>query len=371
MKHNTHLSFWESDSFLEPYDLIVVGAGIVGLSAAIFFRREHPHTRVLVLEKGFLPQGASTRNAGFACVGSITEHLADMEKESEENIKKRIKARYEGLHTLRSLLGDRQIGYNQCGGCELFTDHESFEAAADRIPQFNDWLNELTGEEEVYSTGTLNGYSVIRNRLEGALHPGRMMQAFIREAGFLGVEIKWSAPVSGIAENGQVTVNNEHIVKGEQVLAATNGFTKKLLPDLEVVPARGLVLVTGERLSMPWRGTFHHDRGYIYFRDVGNRLLIGGGRNIDTDTEETDQFGTNESIRKHLVNFVSETLRFGTDWEIEHRWSGIMGFTPTKTPVVKRLDDHRLVAAGLSGMGVAIGAEIGKQAAEIASSKHK
>lgn len=361
------LSYWEQDAFFRSFDLIVVGAGIVGLSSAIFFKRDHPHSRVLVLEKGFLPEGASTRNAGFACVGSISEHVADMTKESEENIKKRIKARYEGLHALRRLLGDQNIGYRPSGGYELFTDAESFEKYRDYIPQFNDWLLEVTGEQEVYSTGTLSGYSVIHNRLEGALHPGRMMQALIREAGLLDIDIKWGSEVTELLDNGQVLLKNGYSLLGKKVLVATNGFIRQLLPDLQVIPARGQVLVTNPQQSMAWEGTFHYDRGYIYFRDLGKRLLIGGARHLDENVEETDRFGANKNIRQYLKNFVSETLRFGTAWQVEHEWSGIMGFTPTKTPIVRRLDNHYVVVAGLSGMGVAIGANIGKKAANLLS----
>lgn len=362
---DNQLSFWEKDSFFRPYDLIVIGAGIVGLSSAIFYKHAHPHSKVMVLEKGFLPQGASTRNAGFACIGSISEHVADLDKESEENIKTRIQARYEGLHALRKLLGDRNIGYDLSGGYELFTDPESFEEVRTHIPQFNEWLSTLIGENEVYSTRTLNGYSVIYNRLEGALHPGRMMQTFIREAGLLGIEIKWNAKVVKMAKNGQVELESGVALQGRRILAATNGFTKKLLPNLEITPARGQILVTNSQQVMPWKGTFHHDRGYIYFRNIGNRLLIGGARNLDEAAEETDQLGSNETIRQHLVKFVSETLRFGADWQVEHEWSGIMGFTPSKTPIVKQLDNRRTVAAGLSGMGVAMGTNIGKKVAAL------
>ncbi|MDX1666868.1 MAG: FAD-dependent oxidoreductase, partial [Saprospiraceae bacterium] len=98
-------SYWEQDSFLKSWDLIVIGAGIVGLSAAHFYLNSRPEARVLVLEKGFIPEGASTRNAGFACMGSIGEHLADLEKSSEQEVRQRIKRRYDGLQLLIGTLG--------------------------------------------------------------------------------------------------------------------------------------------------------------------------------------------------------------------------------------------------------------------------
>lgn len=353
-------SFWERDSFLKPYDLIIVGAGIVGLSSALFYKKKNPEARVVVLERGLLPEGASTRNAGFACVGSIGEHLADMGKESKGNIKKRIKRRYDGLELLKETLGEEAIGYEHCGGFEFFTSQKEFEKVAVEIDRFNGWMKELLGERKVYSADTLEGYPVIRNRIEGALHPGKMMQALVEKVAELGVEIKWNCPVEKVSEYGTVVIEGGPELKANKVLFAANGFIRRLLPKVDIKPARGFVMVTNEQEYLPWKGIFHHDRGYIYFRNVGNRLLIGGARNLDIEGEQTDQFGTNEAIKAHLKDFVSGTLGLGKSWNVEYEWSGIMGFSPTKTPVVKQVDDHRFVAAGLSGMGIAIGMEVGQ-----------
>lgn len=369
MNIDLQFSYWEKDSFLKDYDLIIIGAGIVGLSSALFYKRSHPSERVLVLDKGWMPEGASTRNAGFACVGSITEYIADSEKESEEGVNKRIQNRYEGLNLLKETLGEEHIGYEACGGYELFTDQKTFEEAAGYIPAYNERMNRLIGEENVYSASTLNGYHVIHNRLEGALHPGKMMQRYISMVNAEGVEIKWNTPVTAIETEGTVVLDEGIRLGSKKVLIAANGFVKTILSDLSVNPARGYVLVTNKLNSMPWKGTFHYDRGYIYFRNIGNRLLLGGARNIDSDGEATEQFGVNEKIKHYLSDFVNEKLKIDEDWQIDHEWSGIMGFTDSKTPILKKLDDYRYVAAGLSGMGVAIGTKIGKESAALLSSK--
>lgn len=358
-------SFWEQDSFLQSYDLVVIGAGIVGLSSALFYKQKHPAARVGVLERGFLPRGASTRNAGFACVGSIGEHLADMQKESEGNIKKRIKRRYEGLQLLKQTLGEEAIGYDPCGGFEFFKSHEEYQKVSSEIDRFNSWMKELLAEKNVYSADELQGYPVIRNRLEGALHPGKMMQALSQRVSAAGVDIKWNSTVEKVSAKGIVALTDGTELNSEKVLMAANGFVSRLLPEIDIKPARGFVFVTNEQDNLPWKGIFHHDEGYIYFRNVGNRLLIGGARNLDKEGEKTDQFGTNTKIKNHLATFVSDTLHLPNDWKIDYEWSGIMGFSSTKTPVIEQLDQHRYVAAGLSGMGIAIGMEVGRSAAEM------
>lgn len=367
MKRNH--SYWEQDQFYNTTDLLIVGAGIVGLSAAMFYKQHHPGKTVRVIDRGTLPAGASTRNAGFACVGSISEHRADLEKESEENVKKRIKRRYDGLQLLRSELGEEAIGYDPCGGYELFVSQERFDEHAVLIERWNEWLVELTGEQEVYSAGTLNGYPVIRNRLEGALHPGMLMRSLINRVVRAGVEIRWGCEARVLGKGGSVHLAGGASLEADQLLIANNGFARELLPDLDTVPARGYVMVSDAIEDLPWKGTFHHDRGYIYFRNIGNRLLLGGARNLAKQEEQTDRFGINPNIKQHLVNFAESTLHISDGWGIDYEWSGIMGFTPSKTPVLKRLDDTVTVAAGLSGMGIAIGMEVGRTAAGLAAAR--
>ncbi len=78
-------SYWEQESF-SYYNHIIIGSGIVGLSTAIELKERRPDCRVLVLERGLLPTGASTRNAGFACMGSVTELLDDLEHATDDEV---------------------------------------------------------------------------------------------------------------------------------------------------------------------------------------------------------------------------------------------------------------------------------------------
>src|SRR6185312_8405304 len=73
-------SYWERTAFVDHADVIIIGSGIVGLSAALHLKRQRPDLKVTVLERGFLPSGASTKNAGFACFGSLSEQLSYLKR---------------------------------------------------------------------------------------------------------------------------------------------------------------------------------------------------------------------------------------------------------------------------------------------------
>jgi glycine/D-amino acid oxidase-like deaminating enzyme len=91
---------------------------------------------------------------------------------------------------------------------------------------------------------------------------------------------------------------------------------------------------------------------------------LGGARNLDQDTETTAEFGVNNTIKNHLISFAQEILQLPEGWEVDYEWSGIMGFTPSKSAFFQTLHPGLTVAAGLSGMGVALGMRLGQQVAE-------
>ena len=81
-----NLSYWERKTWFTNVDYTIVGSGIVGLHAALRLRQHFPESKILILEKGMLPEGASTKNAGFACFGSISEIMDDLKFHTDENI---------------------------------------------------------------------------------------------------------------------------------------------------------------------------------------------------------------------------------------------------------------------------------------------
>ena len=358
-------SYWESVLYDVSYDLIVVGGGLTGQSTAYFFKKNNPSAKVLVVERGFFPIGASTRNAGFACIGTIGEHIADLEIDTEESLKDRIKSRYDGLLLLRETLGDEAIEYDESGGHELFVNKIEFDKVAPHIEKFNGWMEDIIGVKNWYEAVMYQGNPSIRIRKEGMLHPGKMMKRLCELNYTIGVEIRWNTPIKKVdIENNVVTVADDVQLHSHKLVLATNAFTQNLLPEKVIKPGRGYVFVTSEIDDLPWKGTFHFNKGYVYFRNLGEkRILIGGGRNVDYKTEETSEFGINSSIKEYLFNFVNDVLKLPQDWKIDQEWSGIMGFTDSKSPMVERINDNSLLIAGLSGMGVALGMQLGKKAA--------
>lgn len=370
------LSFWEQEAFFGDIDVLVIGSGIVGLNAAITLKERDTKLRVVVIERGSLPAGASTRNAGFACFGSMTELLADREEGEESAVWSLVEKRWKGLQRLRNRLGDEAIGYKPWGGYELFrsTEDAEYEKCLHHIPHFNQQLKEITGQPGIFTAANHQqnafGFAgiphLIFNKGEGQIHTGKMMKCLVDLARQKGVEIYNGITVNELkTEQGIVTIQTTDgwLLKAQHVIVATNGFAQQLLPALAVAPARNQVLITRPIPQLKVKGTFHYDRGFFYFRNVRDRLLLGGGRCLDPKGEETAEFGFTQQIKDALLHLLSTTILPDTPFEVEQWWSGIMGVGEQKKPIVKRLGEHLTVAVRLGGMGVAIGAEVGEEAA--------
>src|SRR5690349_17222907 len=143
------ISYWEKKHFFN-YDIIIIGSGIVGLNAAIYLKTAAPNLSVAVLERGFLPSGASTKNAGFACFGSISELIEQEKIIGTTGLYNLIDKRWNGLLKLRKLLGDNSIAYRNYGGYELFKplENELSSLCVSKIGHYNQILKDITGEKD-------------------------------------------------------------------------------------------------------------------------------------------------------------------------------------------------------------------------------
>jgi len=128
---------------------------------------------------------------------------------------------------------------------------------------------------------------------------------------------------------------------------------------------RNQVLITKPLRSLPISGNYHVDEGYIYFRSYGNRILIGGARNLSMEEETTSSFDTNPEILAYLKNFIANHIYFEDDLVYDMEWCGILGVGSSKNPIVEQITDRTSIAVRLGGMGVAIGTYVGNKAAEM------
>lgn len=367
-------SIWETREFHRTPDLVVIGAGIVGLFTALFYKRAYPKHHVVVLERGPFPSGASVKNAGFACFGSPSELLADMDREGVDAMLARVENRWLGLLELRKELGDAAIGFEGSGGHEIYAAHDPLYT---RVAEGFDSLNELLRpifkmpvfhweDRSIPRFGLSSVNHLVRTSLEGPLDSGAMMNVLLRKTLAEGVFLRPNAAVHRFEDGPaqvQITLADGEVLQAAQVVLATNGYAKELVPTLDVAPARGQVLVTAPIPGLKLKGTFHYQEGYYYFRDHAGGVLLGGGRNLDIQGETTTSEGVTPVIQGALERLLRELILPGIPFTISHRWSGVMGTGASKSPIIERISPRVTAAVRMGGMGVAIGIRVARKAA--------
>ncbi len=363
------LSYWEKETYINHINFLIVGSGIVGLTTAIYLKQRFPKQKVVVIERGYLPTGASSKNAGFACIGSPSELLNDLNHNSEDEVFFTVEKRWRGLLTLKDLLGEKQIGFVKNGSYELFNNEDMFNYCVSNIKKLNNKLKDITGlssafniDENIIKKSGFKGFKyAISHQEEGQIDTGKMIYNLVKLA--VKKDIIVLNQVEAITFDNQILHTNLGELKYDKLLICTNGFAKQMIDD-DITPARAQVLITKPISNLKFKGIFHFDSGYYYFRNVGNRVLFGGGRNLDFKSETTTKFEINNRIIKQLKEILSQQLLPDTPFEIEHQWTGIMGVGKKKSPIIKQIDKNVYCGVRLGGMGVAIGSLVGKELAD-------
>ncbi|MBV8325536.1 FAD-dependent oxidoreductase [Chryseobacterium sp.] len=360
-------SIWELETFYRKRNIVIIGAGFSGLWTAISLKEKYPEKSVLIIERNRIPLGASTRNAGFACFGSLTEILADAEKMGWQKTWELVRMRFNGLEKIRKYFNPDEIDFELNGGYEIINNAEPLQY----VNFVNEQLQTVTGLKTTYSLkpekirefGLGKSQFLIENTCEGSLHSGKLLQKLLEKCHELKIEFLFGTEVKNIAEKSnevEVHLSEGLSVKTDKVIYCTNAFSSVFL-DEDIIPARGQILLTEPIKDLKLKGTFHYDEGFYYFRNVGNRILLGGGRNRDFKTEETTALETTAFLQDHLENFLKEVVLPNQEFKIALRWSGIMAMGSEKTPLIKEISEKQLCAVRLSGMGVALAPKIGEE----------
>lgn len=374
------ISIWEKEILYAPVDILIAGSGLMGLWTAYEIKKRRPGLSVQIIDRGNIPTGASTRNAGFACFGSATELISDKANTGNDLMLEVVNNRYKGIQKTRTVLGDESIEFEPCGGYEAIqSNYTEYAFLQEHIDTLNKDLQSITGLPQTFTvdnaslqTQGLTGFdALVYSPLEGALHSGKLVNSLTALVQQMGVTIRMHTEL--LYWEQLATQINAHtpggVIPCQQLIIATNGFTQNLLPDLHVKPGRGQVVVTKPIPGLRLHGTFHFDEGFYYWRHLGNRVLLGGGRNMAFEEEQTCELQTTGTIQNGLHHFLRQHILqpygiINIEEAIDYSWAGIMAFTENKLPQVSTVAPNVYAAIACNGMGVALSSVIAEQVAD-------
>jgi gamma-glutamylputrescine oxidase len=326
---------------LDAADVAVVGAGITGCACALALTRGG--LRVRVHDARGIAEGASGRNGGFALRGGAARY--DIARDTYgPDAARELWARTESaLDRLEGLAGD---SVRRTGSLRLAADvEERVEIRAEYEALRDDgfaaaWRDELTDLRPDFR-------GAIHHPCDGAVQPARFVRALAALAAGEGVDFRERVRIASLDE-----------VEAEQVVIATDGSGRGLLPELDEAlwPARGQVLATAPLNERRFDCPHYARHGFDYWQQLPDgRIVLGGFRDFSILTEMTDEETTTAPIQEALDAFLVELLGYMP--EVTHRWAGIFGLTQDLLPLVGRVPGHDgvWIAAGYSGHGNVLG----------------
>lgn len=357
-------------------DVVVIGGGLAGIGAARWLQQRGVD-RIVVLEQRTIASGATGRNAGFV-MAVAPENFPPTDDPLDVEIARRI-WKYTSLNqvlieeTIDELGVDAE--YEKRGCLQMAasaTEWEQTLKSAD-LARLSGLSVDLVPREDLpvpwlsqnYFGGAWFGDNA-------QMQPAKFVRGVARQLTKRGLRVFEGTKVQQIVpgSSSMVVVANAHKVQCTQIVAATNAYTSNWCAAMGkwIEPKRGQMLATYPLTDAPAPCPVYANDGYQYWRQTPDgRLVLGGWRDMDFDNEVGAVHSLNERIQSELER-VAKHLTTGP-LEVQYRWSGIMGFTRDRRPLVGLAPDNPnlAIAAGFSGHGLAMAFMASREAVEMLS----
>jgi len=366
------VSIWQGNGKQEQreVDVLVIGAGVVGCTAAYFLQQAG--REVVISEMREPGLGASGRNAGFMITGLDTYYHRAIERYGH-NVTREVWKLSERTHAFwRDIAQKENVLLDICGSTLLAESKEEAQELEDAARA----LHTDGIDVQYHSSDPLKrGYhAAIEQPWDCAVQPYQLTLAILRQS---GAELITGNEYYGheqIAPEKVKVYTQKYIFTARKVMLCTNAYSPRIHPFFvgKITPTRAQCIVTKPLKSPVLNTCGYSDYGYMYYRmTFDRRLLIGGGRKqnkaLENDTTEdriTDP--VQQVLESYLYQRFEDAVE-GMDDPIDRRWAGIMGFTADGIPLVGTLPDSPDVgfAVGFTGHGLALGAGSAERAADL------
>ena len=351
-------------------DVVIVGGGFTGLSAALELAQAG--YRVAVLEVSHVGGGASGRNGGQICTGYSPGQARIVAQLGKDDARKCFDIAEEAKRLIEERIASHKIetglrwGYLHCA------------AKPSHLNDLKAWADELAGlgyggcdmlskAELEQKLGSTLYHGAMREPRAGHFHPLNYCLGLADAAQRAGAQIFENTRVLDVDTGNTPSARTEHgTVKARYMILAGNAYLGKTVPALygRVMPVSSFIVTTealGENRAKALirDNEAAADSNFIldYFRRTeDNRLLFGGRANYST--LEPPNLG---AYMKPRLTRVFPQLK---DVKIEHAWGGYIAITSNRIPDCGRLSATTYYAHGYSGQGVALAGMYGKLMAE-------
>jgi glycine/D-amino acid oxidase-like deaminating enzyme len=364
-------------------DIVIVGGGFAGLSAARRFHSLDPKLKIILLEAGQFGEGSSGRNSGFMI--DLPHDLASENYAGDglEADKATIALNRQAIafgHDAVDEFDIPQEFFDPCGKINAAAtsagDQHNLDYAA-HLENLGEISTHLSHEEMVRRTGSSHYTS-------GLFTPGTVM---VQPAGYvrmLSAGLSWqvgiyeNSPVLGFERQGQnwMVKTDKARVSTPRVVLANNshvesfGFFQRQLMHIFLYASISKPMSADQIARLGgdarWSVTPSDPVGTSVRRvsgSSGNRILIRNGSTYRAGMESSKAL-LNRAGKIHTRKF-KERFSMLNDLEMEHRWAGLLCLSKNGAPAFGELDDGVFAACCQNGLGIARGTLQGMGVADL------
>lgn len=364
-------SHWMSDHKASAADLaadvVVVGAGYVGLSTAYWISEFNPKLSIIIVDQGAVGSGASGRNAGFLTKGSASFYQS-LQKKWGPN--KALDIFHFGQESL-ALVQEHIQRFSKTNSMTLVANQKLKDS------YFEDGFDPSKFNFEWKDSSLLGSplkekfLGAFENQDEYQVHPLLLLGELRKKLENRKIKIIENFSAFEIADEG--LRGDRFLIKASKVILALNGYSSQFHPAFKkiIIPQRAQMLSAEFEGEIDSEALHYDSPEKVYWRKIEkNILVIGGKRGRDLEHENSDYDKINPVIQKALESYLSQTLRL--KFTVRNRWSGIMGFTETELPIVSKLLCEQVETyciAGFSGHGMGFGFKAAQNMAELVTDR--
>jgi sarcosine oxidase subunit beta len=345
-------------------EVVVIGAGIMGLAIAYNLARHHGVTDIVVVDKSYLCGGASGRNGG-----GVRAQFS-----SEENIR----LMQESIRICRDFAREMKINvWFRQGGYLFLVRNEKARAMLEKSAAVQNacglGTQILTAKEAQKIVPELDTDGVVAaayNADDGVVFPWPFVWGYAQTAQKLGVSIETYTDVIGFETTGSridAVVTSRGKIKTHKVINAAGAWSPEVarLLDIELPnkPHRHEICST-EPLK-PWLKPLVADLSNgLYFSQSMRGEIVGGISNHDVP-EGLDMASSHRFLGLYAKALVKTAPILGKV-KVLRQWAGCYDLTPDSNPIVGEVDgvEHFYQASGFMGHGFMMAPVMGRLLAQ-------
>lgn len=340
-------------------DIVIVGAGFVGLSTAYWLTELQPGLKIIVVDRQSIGSGASGRNAGFLTKGSAVFHQGLEEKYGTKTAADLFSYAEESLR----LLDQKVLQTSPELRAEKIVSHTLFRKTdLNARPGFTP-----TALTELPACLQSTFSSALTSDNEFKINPVALVNTIATKLKARGVQILENLTAFDLASDSVLTETG--FIRAKTTVLALNGYLPQFHPHFKkmIRPTRAQMLAVRIKKDLQAPDLYYDPEERVYWRQGPEQtLLIGGKRLLDADREVGEFDKVTPIIQEGLEAYVRDVLKQTP--AVVQRWSGVMGFTVDELPIIIETDLRKdtFVVGGFSGHGMGLGFLAAKETAELA-----